>query len=135
MASSSQHSQENAGAKRRGGGQTVVELRGASGRGLVFWSRQRFETGVELQVRLRSDLLPKALRAKARGADWLNLRGFVVHCHSERRRDGSIGFLVSMLLASQVVPEREMGCDLPGTPSAECFHQIDWLGSARLGLN
>lgn len=99
MADSSQHSQDNTGPGRGGAGQTVVELSGASRQGLVLWSRQRFETGVELQLRLRAELLPEVVRAMAGGRGWVNLRGFVVSCRPERRDDGSFGFHVSLLLA------------------------------------
>lgn len=132
MAGSSQHSQDNAGARRGGAGQAVVEWRGACGNGLHFWSRQRFDTGTELQVRLRACLLPRMMRARLGHAKWANLRGFVAQCRSERRPDGSIGFLVSLLITGHM---REAP-PCPGlSPAMECFRQFDWLGSPRMGMN
>ena len=135
MASSSQSSQDQAGAQRGGAGQTVVELRDVCGSGLVFWSRQRFDVGAELQLRLRSTLLPSAWRANARGAGWLNLRGLVVLCRSERRGDGSVGFLVSILVP-RPLDATEGALELGAKPAETvCFRQMDWLGAPRLGLN
>lgn len=140
MAGSSQHSPENSGAAaaRGGAGQVIVELRRASRLGLVFWSRQRFETGAELQVRLRSEGLPEALRAAAGDGGWVNLRGFVALCRPERRNDGSFGFQVSLLLAGSIgthcasaghvwPPEREA--------NKAAFRCYAWLGGRRIGLN
>jgi hypothetical protein len=135
MASSSQHSQENTGAKRGGAGQMIVELRGTCGSGLLFWSRQRFETGAELQVRMRGCLLSQELRVVVGNTKWVNVRGFVADCRSERRHDGSFGFLVSLLLASQVQNPRSYLGGMTEAPGEECFLRLGWLGPTRLGLN
>ena len=41
-----------------GGGQTVVEMCEVTSSGLMFWSRQRFQIGSELQMRMRRTALP-----------------------------------------------------------------------------
>lgn len=135
MAHSSQSSQEKAGAQRGGAGQTVVELTEVFGSGLVFWSRQRFETGTELLLRLRTSLLPLEWRKTAPGADWLNLRGLVVDCHSKRRGNGSVGFLVSILVPQQRIQGKALLSTSPDPMETASFRQIDWLGTPRLGLN
>lgn len=134
MPGSSPHSQ-NAAASRGGAGQTVVELRSASGNGLVFWSRQRFETGAELQARLRAKLLPKALRQTSDGRGWVNLRGFVVLCRSERRGNGSIGFVVLMLLACQSAANTRHEVQEPNDPRGGSFQKPHGPGYPKLGLN
>jgi hypothetical protein len=131
MAKPSQHSSGSSSGGVGGAGQAVVELRAASAQGLIFWSRQRFEVGTELQVRLRAAALPEVLRAGAGSmGEWASLRGFVVQCSAERREDGSCGFQVSMLVAGR--PEAIGGVEgaRPGL-----FFSHEWLGGWRLGVN
>lgn len=99
MASHSQHQQETSPSNRGGGGQAVVELCKVTERGLVFWSRQRFEIGAELQIRIRRDAVPPGLLPPgSEFEDWLSLSGYVVECPAVRRADGTLGFRVSLLL-------------------------------------
>jgi len=114
MAQHGQHQEDPAPACHGGGGQTIVELCGVSDGGLVFWSRQRFDIGAELQIRIRRDALGAA---PAHLSKWLTVRGFVVACPALRRSDGSHGFQVSLLLDSALVPcsdvpavRRQPGC-------------------------
>ncbi|MEN3940091.1 hypothetical protein WJU23_02275 [Prosthecobacter sp. SYSU 5D2] len=132
MAKNSQHQQGNSAGKRSGAGQAVVELCAVSACGLVFWSRQRFDIGSELQIRVQRDAIP-ALSPEPSGTDkWITITGFVVECPAIRRPNGEHGFQVSLLLESafaMAMPERmkpQLSCPKmkPGFP-----------GLQRAGLN
>lgn len=118
-----------------GAGQAVVELCDATPHGMVFWTRQRFEIGAELQVRLRSEALPESLRCHMPGVgDWINLRGYVVQCLAERRSNGNFGFRVSLLLASS--PRLNRRLPVPLTPTDDVFLQdCGRLNRQRVGKN
>ena len=134
MAHHSQHSEGMAPVFHGGAGQSVVELCRSSERGLVFWSRQRFEIGAELQIRLRRDVLAGAVgQAAAANTDpeWVTVRGFVVECASVRRADGSYGFLVSLLLDQVLVSAETRPAVKRGFP---CQHTL-LPGLVRTGLN
>ncbi|MDZ4287914.1 MAG: hypothetical protein U0984_08140 [Prosthecobacter sp.] len=134
MAKHSQHQQEASESKRSGGGQAVVELCSVSAGGLIFWSRQRFEIGAELQIRIRRDTLPCALQhcCDAKADAWITVSGFVVECPAVRRPDGAHEFRVSLLLESALT-----SC----APRRRKVHpQLRYVearfpGMARLGLN
>lgn len=82
-----------------GGRQAVVELCEITSCGLVFWSRQRFEIGAEVQVRIkRSALTPAMLAMTGSPSKWVMLKCLVVTCPPLRRADGSTGFKVSLLV-------------------------------------
>ena len=112
MAPQGQHQEDSVPACKGGGGQTIVELCGVREGGLIFWSRQRFEIGAELQVRIRRDALGAA---PGQLSEWVNVRGFVVESPAVCRPDGSHVFRISLLLDSALVP-------CPATPrdSAGC---------------
>lgn len=96
------HSQQHQEASKQGGGrQAVVELCGITHCGLTFWSRQRFEIGAELQIRVRSDAVPPALQSAGKtSGEWITVCGYVVECPAIRREDGSHAFRVSLLFES-----------------------------------
>ncbi len=103
MANHSHPQQDNSAAdsqaRSSGGGQAVVDLCTATESGLVFWSRQRFDIGVELQIRIRRDVIPESWRpADSDEEAWVIISGFVVECPPMRKADGSSGFQVSLLL-------------------------------------
>lgn len=134
MAHHSQHGEGKVPAFVGGAGQSVVELCRSSQSGLVFWSRQRFEIGAELQIRIRRDALACAVMQVLHGVggEWVTLRGFVVECPSVRRADGSHGFLVSLLL-DQAMKSPEQG-NARAKPS--CPRLCTRLpGLLNLGLN
>ena len=132
MAKNSQHQQGNSASKRSGAGQTIVELSAVSDCGLVFWSRQRFEIGAELQIRVRRDAVPRLEAAHVNSEEWVTLRGFVVECPAVRRPNGEHGFQVSLLLESALtalppsVRVKPVGC-----PKM----RITFPGLKRAGLN
>jgi hypothetical protein len=101
MATHGQHPQESPLPKRSGGGQSVVELCATMNGGLVFWSRQRFEIGAELQIRILRSALPAGTVAGK--SKWVTVRGFVIECPAVRRHDGATGFKVSLLLDSALM--------------------------------
>lgn len=132
MAKPSQHQQEASDSKRSGGGQAVVELCGVSSGGLVFWSRQRFDIGAELQIRIRRDALPCALAhlSPNTGGEWAVVSGFVVECPAVRRPDGAHGFRVSLLLESALTPQT------PPRNNRQLRYVASRIpGMSRLGLN
>lgn len=100
MANNSQHQQGNSAGKRSGGGQAIVELCAISDCGLVFWSRQRFDIGSEMQIRVRRDAIPSLKVDPTDTEEWVTLRGFVIECPAVRRPGGEHGFEVSLLLES-----------------------------------
>jgi hypothetical protein len=117
-----------------GAGQTVVELCEATAHGMIFWARQRFEVGAELQLRAWAEALPARWswqKGDARG--WVNLRGYVVQCVAERRCDGSFGFRISLLLT---VADHAQETAAPLAPTDDAFCD-DWEGqkSWRMGWN
>lgn len=100
MANHSQHQQGNSASKCSGAGQAIVELCAASEGGLTFWSRQRFDIGAELQIRVRRDAIPSLHHEKMEVSEWITVRGFVVACSAMRKPNGEHGFQVSLLLES-----------------------------------
>ena len=127
------HLLTGSGAATSGGRQSVVELCGASVGGLVFWSRLRFETGADVQVRVRVESLPAYLFRRLAGegqTGWVRLRGRVVECEALRREDGSVGFRVSAKL--RAFPPTGTVCGVPPPPK-RVFFQHAWLGGVRQG--
>lgn len=117
MANHSQHQQGNSAGKHGGAGQAVVDLCTVSDCGLVFWSRQRFDIGAELQIRVLRSALPTLPAGNASGEEWVTLRGYVIECPAMRRTGGEHGFEVSLLLESALTaamearqPKRRPGC-------------------------
>ncbi len=128
MASHGQHQQESSASNRSGGGQAVVELCEVTSTALVFWSRQRFDIGSELQIRIRRDALPGYSDSME---EWITVRGFVVECPPVRREDGTPAFRVSLLLDSALMqPARHHSRPLPLR-----YQQTRFAGLARMGLN
>ncbi|TDU81834.1 hypothetical protein EI77_01144 [Prosthecobacter fusiformis] len=107
MANHGQHQQGNSASKRSGAGQAVVELCAVSECGLVFWSRQRFDIGAELQIRVRRDAIPGLKICQTDAEEWISLRGFVVECPAMRRPCGEHGFQVSLLMESALTAVTE----------------------------
>lgn len=103
MAKHGQHQQDTSASKRSGGGQTIVELCDVIAGGLIFWSRQRFEIGAELQIRTLRSALPAHCIPAGCTDEWVTVRGFVVECPPVRRSDGAPGFRVSLLLDSALM--------------------------------
>lgn len=89
----------------RGAGQAVVSLCRVTESGLIFSSRHRFDLAAELQVRVRSEVLPHLLRAclKSDAGGWVTVRGFVVECHAVRKSDGAAEFRVSVVLDAALI--------------------------------
>ncbi|MBX7212021.1 MAG: hypothetical protein K1X78_27190 [Verrucomicrobiaceae bacterium] len=113
---SKQEKSDNPREPMRGGGQAVVSLCKVSESGLVFWSRHRFDLAAELQVRVRTDVLPRHLRLglKSDEAGWATVRGFVVECRAIRRPGGAAVFRVSLVLdAALLAPARLTGAHPP----------------------
>ncbi len=102
MAKHGQQQQETSAHEKHsgcGGRQAVVELCEITSCGLVFWSRQRFDIGAEVQVRIkRSALTPAMLAMTASNSKWVMLKCLVVAGSPQRRADGSSGFEVSLLV-------------------------------------
>lgn len=133
MAKHSQHQQETSASNRSGGGQAVVELCSVTTSGLIFWSRQRFEIGSELQIRIRRDALPPSSQASypEESDELVTVCGFVVECPSIRKPDGAYGFQVSLLLESaltQPTPKKI-------APRPLRYVQTRIRGLVRPGLN
>lgn len=102
MAKHGQQQQETSANEKQsvsGGRQAIVELCEITSCGLVFWSRQRFEIGAEVQVRIqRSALTPAMLAMTVSDSKWVMLKGLVVFASPQRRADGSSGFKISLLV-------------------------------------
>lgn len=81
--------------------QSIVEFLSATSSGLIFWSRHPFEVAAEVQLRVRSSILPENAREPSI-CDWVTKRGFVVLCKPCRRSSGAVGFQVSVLFVSAV---------------------------------
>lgn len=134
MAHHSQHQQGNPASKCSGAGQAIVELCAVSQGGLTFWSRQRFEIGSELQIRVKSDAIPDLHLTPEGQEEWVSLRGFVIASTAVRRSNGEHGFEVSLLLDSALTTAQ------PATPSlarsVACPKMKRVLpGLQRVGLN
>lgn len=126
MANHGQHPQEASASNRSGGGQAVVDLCEVTSSGLVFWSRQRFDIGSELQIRLHRDALPAHM---ASAEEWVTVRGFVIECPPVRRENGTPAFRVSLLLDSALMqPVKQQPMSLP-------CQRTRLAGLARMGLN
>lgn len=137
MANHSQHQQGNSASKRSGAGQAVVELCAVSDCGLAFWSRQRFDIGSELQIRVKRDAIP-GLQDAHEGPvqeEWITIRGFVIDCTAVRRPNGEHGFQVSLLLESALTafpPVKGESCEVNHS-CPKMKPGFTWL--KRIGLN
>ena len=115
-----------------GGRQAVVEVCEITSCGLVFWSRQRFDVGAEVQVRIkRSALTPAMLAMTASHSPWVMLKCLVVAGAPQRRSDGSSGFEVSLL----VVQAEDASIQAPKLRSEACWFVPPLGGLRRFGLN
>lgn len=119
---------------QRGVSQAVVELVQMERGGLVFWARQRFEIGSELQVRMLRANVPAEAAQGDLGDDvtWASIRGFVVACRGQRRTDGSFGFRVSLLLDPMMDVSAHL-CEQVGGPFPVLSTQGDF--GKVFGLN
>ncbi|MCF7785754.1 MAG: hypothetical protein K9N47_06505 [Prosthecobacter sp.] len=135
MAKHGQKSQETSAFEKQsvcGGRQTVVELCEITTCGLVFWSRQRFDLGAEVQVRIkRSTLTPAMLAMTTSNSKWVMLKCLVATCPPQRRDDGSIGFKVSLL----VVQASDDNAPSPKHRSKMRWFAPPLRGLQRFGLN
>jgi hypothetical protein len=135
MAKHGQQQQETSANEKQsscGGGQSVVELCEITSCGLVFWSRQRFDIGAEVQVRIKRSALPPAMLAKSgSNSKWVMLKGLVVACPPRRRIDGSYGFEVSLLVEQAL----DLGAPSPKIQSKMSWFTPRWRGLRRFGLN
>ena len=135
MANNGQKNQEPSAVEKQsvcGGRQAVVDLCEITTCGLVFWSRQRFDLGAEVQVRIkRSTLTPAMLAMTTSNSRWVMLKCLVATCPPQRRDDGSFGFKVSLLVL-QAAEE--------STPAPKLRSKMRWFaprlhGLQRFGLN
>ena len=125
MAKNSQKHQGSPANLRSGGGQSIVELCDIQASGLSFWSKQRFEIGYELQIRLNHQDIPGHPSTE----EWVNLCGFVIQCQPIRREDGSPSFRITIMLDSVLMqPKKLSGKSLR-------FQHTLIAGLARMGLN
>ncbi|MCP5559781.1 MAG: hypothetical protein H7A55_18690 [Verrucomicrobiaceae bacterium] len=136
MADHSQQQQEAsaASAKSRGGRQTIVELQRITRAGIILWSRQRFEIGSEVQIRVGVESLPEALKKllPIGSGHWAVVIGYVVECPAVRRADGTYGFQVSVLLDGL----KDQVDECPKAPSESPLSLRQPLpGHASYGLN
>lgn len=136
MAKHSHHQQGNSAQNKRGGaGQAVVELCAVSACGLTFWSRQRFEIGSELQIRVRRDAISAVQGMDEGTGEWVTLRGYVIECPAVRREGGEHGFEVSLLLDSALTmlppPAPPAACHATTCPRMRRV----FPGLKRVGLN
>lgn len=135
MAKHSQHQQGASASKRSGGGQAVVELCDVTAAGVVFWSRQRFDIGSELQIRIRRDALPcHCIPSGCAEEEWVTVSGFVIECPAVRRQDGSPGFKVSLLLDSVLMSTAAPRSLLRPRPVLKYMH-TRFSGLKPAGLN
>ena len=135
MAQHGQQQQETSAADSSsvcGGRQAVVEVCEIASCGLVFWSRQPFDVGAEVQVRIqRSALTPAMLAMTASHSKWVMLKCLVVADAPQRRVDGSTGFKVSLLVVQAAGGE---------TQEPKLRAKMRWFapplgGLRRFGLN
>lgn len=136
MAKHGQHQQEETSAGDPkpvcGGRQAVVELCEVTSCGLVFWSRQRFEIGSEMQVRIESAALtPAILAMSVARSRWVMLKCLVAAALPQRRADGSSGFMISLLVVQAQAEEAH---------AARVSSKMRWFrprlgGHRRFGLN
>ena len=135
MAKHGQQQQDTSASEKQsccGGRQTVVELCEITSCGLVFWSRQRFDMGAEVQARIkRSALTPAMLAMTGSNSKWVMLKCLVVACAALRRADGSSGFKVSLL----VVQAADGGTHAPKVRSKMRWFEPPLRGLRRFGLN
>ncbi len=125
MAKHSQHPQGSPASLRSGGGQAVVELCDIQKSGLTFWSRQHFEIGTELHIRLHREAIPQHS-----GTDeWVNLKGFVVESLPVRREDGTPSFRISLMLESMLMSPRKL------SGKALRYQETRITGLIKMGLN
>ncbi len=134
MANHGQHQQGNSAGKRSGAGQSVVELCAVSACGLVFWSRQRFEIGAELQIRVRRDAIHALNLHESVSEEWITLCGFVVECPAVRRPCGEHGFEVSLLMESALTAAMEVRRNKKQRPVCPKMKPA-FPGLRRVGLN
>ena len=135
MAKHGQQQQETSASDQQsvcGGRQAVVELCEITSCGLVFWSRQRFDMGAEVQVRIkRSALTPAMLAMTGSNSKWVMLKCLVVAGSPQRRADGSSGFEVSLLVVQALADSAD---------STKHRSKMHWFvpplhGLRRFGLN
>jgi len=135
MAKHGQQQQETSANQKHsvsGGRQTVVELSEITSCGLVFWSRQRFDLGDEVQVRIqRSALTPAMLAMTTSDSKWVMLKCLVATASPQRRSDGSIGFKISLL----VVQAADDNTPAPSLRSIMSWFVPPLHGLRRFGLN
>ncbi len=115
MASKRQQPQDTSPPNARGGGQIIVKLCGMSEAGITFWSRHQFDVAAELQLRVRREALPAALRESIKSDDhgWASVRGFVVECRAVRRANGATAFRISLVLDVALTAPRPSLRDMP----------------------
>ncbi|MBB5036279.1 hypothetical protein [Prosthecobacter dejongeii] len=133
MAKPSQHQQGNSASQRSGAGQTIVELCTVSDCGLVFWSRQRFDIGSELQIRVLRSAIPHLSAPESTNEEWVTLRGYVVECPALRRPSGEHGFQVSLLLDSALTAMTQQPRSRPTKTCPKM--RSSFPGLQRVGLN
>ncbi|WP_395750743.1 hypothetical protein [Prosthecobacter sp.] len=136
MAKHGQHQQGTSANEKQsccGGRQAVVELCEITSCGLVFWSRQRFDIGAEVQARIkRSALTPAMLAMTTTSSKWVMLKCLVVAISPQRRADGSSGFEISLLVIQ--------AADDTSPPPVAFHSKMHWFtpplrGLRRFGLN
>lgn len=125
MAKNSQNHQGGPANLRSGGGQAIVELCDIQPHGLSFWSRQRFEIGTELQIRVHHRDIPDHPSLE----EWVNLKGFVIQCQPIRREDGTPSFRIAIVLESVLMKPR------PLSAKSLRYHHTLLPGLAKMGLN
>jgi hypothetical protein len=125
MAKNSQKHQGSPANLRSGGGQSIVELCHIQASGLSFWSKQRFEIGYELQIRLNHQDIP----GHSSTEEWVNLCGFVIQCQPIRREDGSPSFRITIVLDSVLMQPKKL------SSKSFRFQHTLIAGLARIGLN
>ncbi len=108
--------------------QSIVELLSVTASGLVFWSRHPFEVADEVQLRVRTSVLPGNAHEQEM-SEWVTTRGFVVQCRPSRRSNGSVGFQVSVLFVSALHCGQSR---MPATPAFDI--DPDWIRRLS-GLN
>lgn len=133
MANHGQHPQGNSARKRGGAGQAVVELCAIAKGSLVFWSRQRYEIGSELQIRVLRDAIPTSMSSQMPEGEWVTLKGYVIECPAVRRPGGEHGFEVSLLMESAL----DAGNEVPVKRGTKPFPKMKSMfpGLKRVGLN
>lgn len=133
MANHGQHPQGNSARKSGGAGQAVVELCAIAKDSLVFWSRQRYEIGSEIQIRVLREAIPSTMSGQMPPGEWVTLKGYVIQCPAVRRPSGEHGFEVSLLMESAL----GVGHEVPAKRLPQPFPKMKSIfpGLKRVGLN